>query len=77
MLLDVQKQALPRGWLVNNEGTPARCSPSIPTTFYCGRKVMPDDGTSDRYCGPTNGPQCTACQTLNQQRCGRYKHIWI
>ncbi|CAF4059619.1 unnamed protein product, partial [Rotaria sordida] len=77
MLLDVQKQVLPRGWLVNNEGAPARCSPSIPTTFYCGRKVIPDDDTSDGYCGSTDGPQCTACQTLNQQRRGRYKHIWI
>ncbi|CAF3446657.1 unnamed protein product [Rotaria sp. Silwood1] len=77
MLLDVQKRILPRGWLVNSDGAPARCSSQLPTTFYCGRRVMPDDGTSDGYCGPTNGPQCTACQRLNQQQRDRYKHIWI
>ncbi|CAF4709840.1 unnamed protein product [Rotaria sp. Silwood1] len=77
MLLDVQKRVLPRGWLVNSDGAPARCSSQLPTTFYCGRRVMPDDGTSDGYCGPTNGPQCTACQRLNQQQRDRYKHIWI
>ncbi|CAF4964984.1 unnamed protein product, partial [Rotaria sp. Silwood1] len=77
MLLDVQKRVLPREWLVNRDGAPARCSSLIPTTFYCGRRVMPDDGTSDGYCGPTNGPQCTACQILNQQQRDRYKHIWI
>ncbi|CAF4975834.1 unnamed protein product [Rotaria sp. Silwood1] len=77
MLLDLQKRALPRGWLVNRDGASARCSRQMLTTFYCGRRVMPDDGTSDGYCGPTNGPQCTACQILNQQRSGRYNEIWI
>ncbi|CAF3840928.1 unnamed protein product [Rotaria sordida] len=77
MLLDVQKRALPRGWLVNSDGASARCSQVMPTTFYCGRKVMPDDGTSDGYCGPTNRSQCEACQRLSRQRRGRYKHIWI
>ncbi|CAF1048824.1 unnamed protein product [Rotaria sordida] len=77
MLLDVQKRALPRGWLVNSDGASARCSQVMPTTFYCSRKVMPDDGTSDGYCGSTNRSQCEACQRLSQQRRGRYKHIWI
>ncbi|CAF4163891.1 unnamed protein product [Rotaria sordida] len=76
MLLDVQKRALSRGWLVNRDGASARCSRQETRTFYCGRKVMPNDGTSDGYCGPTNGPQCTACQKLNQQRSGRYNQIW-
>ncbi|CAF4983838.1 unnamed protein product, partial [Rotaria sp. Silwood1] len=76
MLLDVQKRILPRGWLVNSDGASARCSRQNRTTYYCGRRVMPDDGTSDGYCGPTNGPQCTACQRLNQQRHRRYSRIW-
>ncbi|CAF2482058.1 unnamed protein product [Rotaria sp. Silwood2] len=77
MLLDVQKRVLPRGWLVNSDGASARCSNQVPTTFYCGRKVMSDDSTSDGYCGPIDGSQCTACQRLSKQRRDRYKHIWI
>ncbi|CAF4049225.1 unnamed protein product [Rotaria sordida] len=76
MLLDIQKRALPRGWFVNSDGASARCSRVRPTTFYCGRQVMPDDGRSDGYCGPTDGPQCTACQRLNEQRNDRYGEIW-
>ncbi|CAF3575947.1 unnamed protein product [Rotaria sp. Silwood1] len=76
MLLDVQKRALPQGWLVNSDGASARCSRQMPTIFYCGRGFILDDNTSIQYCGPTNGPQCIACQKLNQQQYDRYKCIW-
>ncbi len=76
MLLDVQKQKLPRGWLVNREGASARCSPENPTKFYCGRMVMTHDIRTDGYCGPTNGEQCNACLKLNEQQYRRYGRVW-
>jgi len=76
MLLDIQKRGLKRGWFVNRDGASVRCSRQETTTYYCGRRVMPNDGTRDGYCGPTNGPQCEACQRLNEQQHDRYSQIW-
>lgn len=75
MLLDIHTRKLPPGWLVNREGAAARCSRVVPSKFYCGRRVMTDDPTTDGYCGPNNGQQCIACQRLNEQRPGRYKEL--
>lgn len=76
MLLDVRKKQLPQGWLVNREGASARCSPQVPTKFYCGRMVLEHDSRTDGYCGPTDGEQCDACLKLNQQQNRRYRQVW-
>lgn len=76
MMLDVQKQKLPRGWLVNREGGSARFSSKTPGVFYCGRMVMRDNPTTDGYCGPDDGAQCTACLRLNEQYLDRYRRVW-
>ncbi|UJR38104.1 hypothetical protein I4U23_030784 [Adineta vaga] len=76
MLLDVQKRQLSYGWLVNRDGAAARCSQQEPTKFYCGRNVLTPNARTDGYCGPTDGEQCPACRTINEQRPGRYKQIW-
>ena len=72
MKLDVERRCLPRGWLVNRHGCPARISGR---RFYCGRKVMADDSRCDGYCGPTNGPNCEACQILQEQSSTRYRFV--
>ena len=71
-----KKKQLPSGWLVNREGGSARCSPQVPTKFYCGRMVMTQDPRTDGFCGPTDGEQCVACQKLNEQQARRYGQIW-
>jgi len=35
--------------------------------FYCGRYLGPRLLGSDGYCGPTNGPQCDPCITLQAE----------
>ena len=76
MLLDVQKRQLPRGWLVNREGAPARCGTDAPGVFYCGRRVLTDNPRTDGYCGPTSGDHCAACEKLNEQQQRRYGSVW-
>ena len=76
MSLDVEKRNLSHSWLVNCEGAPARCSSQNPGTFYCGRLVMKHDIRTDGYCGPNNGPQCSACEKLNMQVKRRYHNVW-
>ena len=72
MKLDVGRRWLPPGWLVNRDGCPARKSQGI---FYCGRRVLVGVVNCDGYCGPTNGPNCVACQILQQQVGGRYRFV--
>ena len=72
MKLDVKRRRLPLGWLVNSEGYPARVSEG---RFYCGRCVMVRNLFCDGYCGPTNGPNCDACQILQRLASTRYHRI--
>jgi hypothetical protein len=62
MLLDIEARALPKGYLVNKEGRIARE----------GEGGM---FRSNGWCGPTNGPQCSACKRLQSQLNNRYSSI--
>jgi len=74
MILDIKTRRLPRGYYVNREGAVARAGET--GNYYCGRKVMDDDDYScDGWCGPTNGPQCYACQLLEAEINNEYKDI--
>jgi len=73
MQLDVAARALPKGHLVNREGRTARAG--LNSVWYCGAKVMSGVPGCDGWCGPTNGPQCSACQRLQAQLNTRYSAI--
>ncbi|CAF1294118.1 unnamed protein product [Rotaria magnacalcarata] len=74
MELDIENRRLPKGTLVNRDGAPASRSRIDGKTFYCGRPVLRRTNYCDGYCGPNNGPQCYACQALNEQT-PRYKTL--
>ncbi|CAF3302073.1 unnamed protein product [Rotaria sp. Silwood2] len=74
MELDIENRRLPKGALVNRDGAPASRSRIDGKTFYCGRPVLTRTNYCDGYCGPNNGPQCYACQALNEQT-PRYKTL--
>ncbi|CAF4450978.1 unnamed protein product, partial [Rotaria magnacalcarata] len=74
MELDIENRRLPKGTLVNRDGAPASRSRIDGKTFYCGRPVLRRTNYCDEYCGPNNGPQCYACQALNEQT-PRYKTL--
>ncbi|CAF3927391.1 unnamed protein product [Rotaria sp. Silwood1] len=67
MELDIEKRRLPKGTLVNRDGAPASRSQKDGKTFYCGRRILKQTIDSNGYCGPYDGPQCDACQALNEQ----------
>ena len=73
MKLDIQARVLPKGYLVNREGY--ACKKGTTGSFYCGRKVLIGVAFCDGYCGPTNGPACPSCRTLNDQVLNRYKDL--
>jgi len=73
MMLDIESRALPKGHLVNKQGRIARVGED--NTWYCGAKVMEGVFGCDGWCGPTNGPQCPACQQLQGQLAFRYTAI--
>ena len=73
MKLDVAARKLSRNWFVNRDGF--ACRKGETGHFYCGRKVMEEDGC-DGYCGPTNGPSCYACTMIEQQHNSRYAGVW-
>ena len=73
MQLDIAARALPKGYLVNREGRIARAGSN--NLWYCGAKVMRGVPNCDGWCGPTNGPQCSACQWLQAQLSTRYSSI--
>ena len=55
--------------LCNDEGAPVKTSPQrgYCTVFYCGRRLgVSAIPGSDGRCGPTNGPQCMACQRFQR-----------
>lgn len=76
MKLDVQRARLPLGWFINRDGHPANRSPQT-HHYYCGRK-MPglQFAGCDGFCGPNNGPNCFACQRLDEQAFTRYRGVW-
>lgn len=63
MKLDMAMRLLPTGYLVNREG--AACRKGDTGSFYCGRKSLIGVAFCDGYCGPTNGPACVSCKTIN------------
>lgn len=73
MKLDIEARALPAGYLVNREGRIARKGDA--GMWYCGAMVMQGVSNCDGYCGPTNGPQCSACARLQSQLGSRYAAI--
>ena len=72
MQLDIK--GLPRGTLVNRHGSTSSRSNET-GKFYCGMKVMLVGPDCDGYCGPTNGPNCEACQILQSQAISRYNKL--
>ena len=74
MQLDINSRKLPRNYYVNREGGIARRS-SETNHFYCGRYVMSIDNYCDGYCGPNNGPQCRACEILEDTISIEYGHV--
>lgn len=76
MKLDIKMRRLPPGYLVNRSGFVARKS-SATGLFYCGRRVLVNVPLTDGYCGPTNGPNCEACKTLDVETKsgGRYASL--
>lgn len=64
MKLDLKARNLPKGWLVNRDGFVSR--KGLTGQYYCGRKVLLSDSWCDGWCGPTNGPSCDACKTLDK-----------
>lgn len=73
MRLDIEARALPKGYLVNKQGRIARAGEG--NMWYCGAKVIRRMLRSDEWCGPTNGPQCSACRELQGQLTFRYASI--
>jgi len=59
MELDIRNRNLPKGWLVNIEGFPAKQSPNN-ERFYCGRRVV-----NEIFCGPDSGKNCHGCDNLD------------
>ncbi|CAF1092464.1 unnamed protein product [Brachionus calyciflorus] len=74
MELDIRFRLLPKGWLVNRDGFAAKKSSETGKT-YCGRKNMMGVPLCDGYCGPNNGPNCPACQKLDEQVKRRYSKL--
>jgi hypothetical protein len=73
MQLDIAARALPKGYLVNREGRTARAGSN--NLWHCGAKVIKGVSGCDGWCGPTSGPQCSACERLQAQLSTRYKSI--
>ena len=73
MLLDIEARALPKGYLVNKEGRISREGKG--SMWHCGARVIKGVFRSDDWCGPTNGPQCSACKRLQSQLNNRYASI--
>ncbi|XP_055344526.1 uncharacterized protein LOC129592499 [Paramacrobiotus metropolitanus] len=70
MKLDIAARCLPKGYLVNKEG--ATCRKGTTGLYYCGRRVLVGKDDCDGHCGPTNGPNCSACKMLDVQADDRY-----
>lgn len=75
MRLDVTSRKLPANWFVNRDGFACRKG-SEERHFFCGRKVMEDEEGCDGYCGPDDGPNCYACQKIDEQFNTRYAAVW-
>eukprot|EP00449_Zooxanthella_nutricula_P012405 CAMPEP_0198503478 /NCGR_PEP_ID=MMETSP1462-20131121/9920_1 /TAXON_ID=1333877 /ORGANISM="Brandtodinium nutriculum, Strain RCC3387" /LENGTH=822 /DNA_ID=CAMNT_0044232607 /DNA_START=29 /DNA_END=2497 /DNA_ORIENTATION=- len=54
--------------LYNSDGAPVRKGTFLfRTQYYCGRQLGTDEVPgSDGMCGPTGGPQCAACEALQE-----------
>lgn len=75
MRLDVTSRKLPPNWFVNRDGFACRKG-FEGRHFFCGRKVMEDEEACDGYCGPNDGPNCYACQKIDEQFNTRYATVW-
>lgn len=72
--LDMESRDLPKGFLMNGQGRICRRGGND-TDWYCGAGVMQGVPGCDGYCGPTNGPNCPACQEMAALSAGRYRKL--
>lgn len=72
--LDVESRALPKGFLMNGQGRICRHGGNG-SDWYCGAGVLQGVPGCDGYCGPTNGPNCPACQEMAALSTGRYRKL--
>ena len=63
MKLDLKSRNLSKGWLVNRDGVKAKKGST--GHFYCGQHNLVGTPNCDGYCGPNNGPNCSACKKLD------------
>ena len=72
--LDINSRDLPKGFLLNGQGRICRRGRNE-TDWYCGAGVLQGVPGCDGYCGPTNGPNCPACQEMVNLAGGRYRKL--
>jgi len=72
--LDRESRDLPKGFLMNGQGRICRHGGNG-SDWYCGAGVLQGVPGCDGYCGPTNGPNCPACQEMAALSAGRYHKL--
>lgn len=72
--LDIQARSLPPGFLVNGLGRICRRGANG-RDWYCGAAVLQPGSGGDGHCGPTNGPNCAACQEMATLSGFRYRGL--
>lgn len=72
--LDRASRQLPKGFLMNGQGRICRRGQND-RDWYCGAGVLQGVPGCDGYCGPTNGPNCPACQEMAPLTAGRYRKL--
>jgi hypothetical protein len=73
MKLDLKSRMLPKGYLVNKMGHAVRRGAN--GNFYCGCKVLVGVRNCDGWCGPTSGPQCDSCRSIQGLSQTRYASL--
>lgn len=72
--LDRESRQLPKGFLMNGQGRICRRGGNG-RDWYCAAGVMQGVPGCDGYCGPTNGPNCPACQEMATLTENRYRKL--
>lgn len=67
MELDIESRRLPKGYWVNRAGM--KCTKAADGKIYCGTRHPWHYG---KHCDPTEGMQCSACESLEFQLADRY-----
>ena len=67
--LDLSTRNLPEGFVINKSGYPARKGDFWlgMRRYYCGRKVMTMNRSTDGWCGDDDGENCMDCKVIQQQ----------